>query len=105
MTKKNFSDDQKIGPWGPKMAIFGQKLRVLAKNRDFFGSKIFKKKFSFNFFAFFLNLKFFLKNLPPKNGPLGPKMAIFGQKHQILAKNGDFFGPKFLGFFSRFLMF
>ena len=25
-----------------------------------------------------------------KNGPWGPKMAIFGQKHQVLAKNGDF---------------
>ncbi len=27
---------------------------------------------------------------PPKNGPLGPKMAIFGQKLQVLAKNRDF---------------
>ena len=24
-----------------------------------------------------------------KNGPWGPKMAILGQKHQVLAKNGD----------------
>ena len=33
--RKNFLADRKNGPWGPKMAIFGQKLQVLAKNGDF----------------------------------------------------------------------
>ena len=27
-------------------------------------------------------------------GPWGPKMTLFGQKLQVLAKNGDFFGQK-----------
>ena len=35
-----------------------------------------------------------------KNGPWGPKMAIFGQKHQVLAKNDNFFGSKIFNFFA-----
>ena len=37
--------------------------------------------------------KLYYRNLfwpTEKNGPWGPKMAYFGQKHQVLAKNGDF---------------
>ena len=45
---------QKNGPLGPKMAIFGQKLQVLAKNRDFFRSKNLTKKFFSRFFRPFL---------------------------------------------------
>ena len=33
--RKFFWPTEKNGPWGPKMAIFGQKLQVLAKNGDF----------------------------------------------------------------------
>ena len=41
MSTKNYAIEnffwptEKNGPWGPKMAIFGQKLQVLAKNGDF----------------------------------------------------------------------
>ena len=42
------------------------------------------------------------KNLADrKSGPLGTKMAIFGQKHQVLAKSGDLFWTKnFKNFFA-----
>ena len=33
--RKFFWPTEKIGPWGPKMAIFRQKHQVLAKNGDF----------------------------------------------------------------------
>ena len=40
---KIFFGPPKNGPWGPKMAIFGPKLPVLAKNGDFWWSKNFQK--------------------------------------------------------------
>ena len=48
---KFFLAHRKNGPWGPKMAIFGQKHHVLAKNGDFYGPKIFEKNFVFRFFG------------------------------------------------------